>query len=93
MDSREKRNPPHVKFLLLRNAKQEMKEKLIKRNVSPKFVNTKTKMNVTKAEYEIVKYGNTFAFGFVLDILKQEKKKKKIVANKILKTQKPYIPK
>lgn len=33
-------------------------------------------MNMTKAEYEIVKYGNTFAFGFVLDILKQEKKKK-----------------
>lgn len=56
-------------------------------------MNTKTKMNMTKAEYEIVKYGNTFAFGFVLDILKQGKKKKKIVANKILKTQKPYIPK
>lgn len=31
---------------------------------------------MTKAEYEIVKYGNTFAFGFVLDILKQGKKKK-----------------
>ena len=55
-------------------------------------MNTKMKMNMTKVEHEIVKYGNTFAFGFVLDIPKQEKKKK-IVAKRILKTQKLYIPK
>ena len=39
-------------------------------------MNTKMKMNMTKVEHEIVKYGNTFAFGFVLDIPKQKKKKK-----------------
>lgn len=73
LDSREKRTLSNMKFLPLRNVKQETKEKPIT-NLSLKFENVKMKMGMTKAEHEIVKYGNKFAFGFVLDILRQKMK-------------------